>query len=100
MKRFDITQLTLEFICDCHTAKTQRIQISVFFVLKIIYCPKSIFKPLSYRHENDSDFKMSHSMLPFMALNMIDPLQAPIGTPCPVAMEILLGNSETLDQLG
>lgn len=32
-------------------------------------------------HENYSDFKMSPSMFPFMALGMIDPVQTPIGPP-------------------
>ncbi len=33
-----------------------------------------------------------------MALEMIDPLQAPTGTPCPVVIEIL--SAATLDQQG
>lgn len=44
------------------------------------------------------DLKMSLSTFPFMALGLIDPLQAPVGSSYPVAIEIIAFNSETWDE--
>lgn len=53
-----------------------------------------------YPRENYTHFKMSHSTFPVKALAMIDPLRPPVGTPRPVAIEILICNSATPESAG